>query len=1006
MEETSVKHSADAIDLKGALHQLKISEECYRIAAETSSEIIFDYYLQDNSISHATNRIEALYGVPQLVKDAPEYLVTSGVVLPESAHDFLAVFHKIQRGETRAECVIRTRTLTGGVFWNSMVLTTVFGDEPKPTKAVGILRDITLEKEAGLQYENDRLFHTATSRDSFLFVEHVFRILHESQDLCLATNAILELVAKHFGYCRGYIYEVFEDGSCHNTFDWHPPEAQPLPDALKAFDADAAASYASRFDEDGLYSVHSMQQVTPSMRNLMEELGIKSLLQYKLFSNGRFQGFIGFDRDCLEQVPVADNPSILQVIAQTLYVFLSEKHVNDELAESSKILQVLSDNLDTCSYIVDLDTFILRFVNAKTMELVPGAEPGAICHKVIRGFDAPCADCPLLIMRKNNTKRHQTEIYNESLNLWTKVDASLVDLADHMEYGLLNCYDITEYKNRDGEYIVDAHAFTSDFTLYDALCRSTDDYIYMCDMAKNLFYFSQNMVDDFSLPSRLIENASVLWGALIHEDERQDFFDAFQDLVDGKTNVHCQDYRAMNKDGNWVWLRCRGYLEHNAAGAPTIFAGIITNLAKKSKVDHVSGLPNKYMFEGHVRSQLAGQLPGWLMLLGLDNFKHINNLYGLEFGDHVIRITAERLQTLLPPQLQVFRLDGDVFGVLVPQKDLQELELIYGMIQTAFHQQQEFDGHRYTCTLSAGCTNLMGGTNNFEALFKQAEYALEYAKSEGKNRLSFYNAEAMSGRERALTLIELLRESVEQNFKNFELFFQPQVHADTHEVVSAEALLRWQCAEFGAISPVEFIPLLEQTGMIRPVGHWVLSQAADVCLEWRKIRPDFSVSVNLSYLQLLEKNFIPQLTSNLKAKGLDASALHLELTESRIADGSRSLSLAFDELRKLGFCLEMDDFGTGYSSLEILKNKPADIVKIDRAFVKDINRSDFDATFIRFVVSLCHSVGIRVCLEGVESWEEYALVKPMGLDTIQGFLFGKPECKASFETRHFNVTQR
>lgn len=673
-------------------------------------------------------------------------------------------------------------------------------------------------------------------------------------------------------------------------------------------------------------------------------------------------------------------------------------------SSTGKILQILSNQLNSCFYIVNPDTFVLYFVNEKTMELIPDAVPGAICYRIIRGFDTPCADCPLLAMRNSNSKTHQAEIYNESLNLWTKVDASLVALEDHVEYGLLNCYNITEYKNRDGEYIADAHAFTTDFTLYDALCRSTDDYIYMCDMPKNLFYFPQNMVDEFNLPGQLIENAAVLWGSLIHEDERQDFFDAFQDIIDGRTNIHCQDYRAINRDGNWVWLRCRGYLEHNTAGAPTIFAGIITNLAKKSKVDHVSGLPNKYVFEGHVRSQLAGQAQGWLMLLGLDNFKHINNLYGLEFGDHVLRITAQRLQTLLPPQLQMFRLDGDVFGVLIPQKGLQELELLYGTIQTAFHQQQEFDGRRYTCTLSAGCTNLTGSTNNFKALFKQAEYALEYAKSEGKNRLSFYNAESMSGRERALSLIELLRESVEQNFKNFELYFQPQVDALTHGVVSAEALLRWRCDEFGVISPVEFIPLLEQTGMIRPVGHWVLSQAADVCLEWRKMRPNFTVSVNLSYLQLLEKNFIPQLTSSLKAKGLDASALHLELTESRIADGSRSLSLAFDELRELGFCLEMDDFGTGYSSLEILKNKPADIVKIDRAFVKDINRSDFDATFIRFVVSLCHSVGIRVCLEGVESWEEYALVKPMGLDTIQGFLFGRPECKANFEASHFSAT--
>lgn len=545
---------------------------------------------------------------------------------------------------------------------------------------------------------------------------------------------------------------------------------------------------------------------------------------------------------------------------------------------------------------------------------------------------------------------------------------------------------------------MDVHKFTSDTALYDALCRSTDDYIYLCDIQKNLFYFPESMVTEFNLPACVIEDATPIWGACIHETEQASFYAAFQEIVDGNTSIHCQEYRALNKDGNWVWLRCRGYLEHDESGTPTLFAGIITNLGKKSKIDPVSSLPNKFEFENRIRSQLTESQSGCLLLLGLDNFKHINNLYGKDFGDLVIRAAAKRIQELIPAKWEVYRMDGDIFGVYFSNEEPDTIEAIFFEIQKVFRKQQTLENNNYTCTISGGAACFIDKTIDFSTLCKQAEYALEYAKTDGKNRLSFHSEETMRGRERSLTLIELLRQSTEHNFADFELYFQPQVDADTCKVVSAEALLRWKCEKYANVSPVEFIPLLEQTGMIQPVGYWVLANAASACKAWREIYADFTVSVNLSYLQLLDKNFITNLMELLESYELTPSALHLELTESRIADENHTLKSTFDQLRSLGFCIEMDDFGTGYSSLEILKYSPADVVKIDRAFVKDIVNSDFDATFIRFAVSLCHSVGILVCLEGVETWQEYHLVKVMGLDLIQGYLFGKPVSRTEFET--------
>ena len=214
--------------------------------------------------------------------------------------------------------------------------------------------------------------------------------------------------------------------------------------------------------------------------------------------------------------------------------------------------------------------------------------------------------------------------------------------------------------------------------------------------------------------------------------------------------------------------------------------------------------------------------------------------------------------------------------------------------------------------------------------------------------------------------------------------------------MGAEALVRWSCEKYGFVSPVEFIPLLEQSGLIIPVGKWIFEQATAQCKEWTGQNPDFTISINLSYLQVVDQEFIPFMEQTLKRLELSPANVVVELTESYLARSSGSVKEIFERIRTLGIRIAMDDFGTGYSSLEILKNSPADIVKIDKTFIKDIRSSSFDATFIRFIVALCHDVGIEVCLEGLETKEEYSIVSPMQLDYIQGYLFGKPVPKKQF----------
>lgn len=537
--------------------------------------------------------------------------------------------------------------------------------------------------------------------------------------------------------------------------------------------------------------------------------------------------------------------------------------------------------------------------------------------------------------------------------------------------------------------------------LYDALIQSTDDYIYICNMKTGIFKYSATMVDEFGLPQQVIENAAAVWGAKVHPEDKAAFLEANQEIVDGRSTAHCVEYRAKNREGQWVWVRCRGHLELDEHEEPLLFAGFITNLGKKNKIDNLTGLFNKLEFREQIEHLLSEKHPFAVMLLGIDDLKHINDLYNRTFGDEVIRIVSQRIQSLLPEGITIYRLDGDVFGLVARDAKPENMTAIFRAVYQNFEGQQTFDGKKYYCTLSGGCLFYPDNADSYEDLIKYANYCMEFSKKNGKKRCTYYSQDILDERKHSLAMVELLRESIEDQFRGFRLVYQPLVDAKTGEIVGAEALARWECEELGQVSPIEFVPLLESTGLIIEVGKWILSTALATSKKWVAENPDFVIDVNLSYIQIQEADFLDSLCSIMEAEQFHPHNLVLELTESYFIKVNERLHHTFCQIRAMGLRIAMDDFGTGYSTLGILKEAPADIVKIDKTFIRDIGRSSFDATFIRFVVELCHNVGIVVCLEGVETRETYEIVSLMGLDMIQGYLFDRPLEEEKFTDKYF-----
>ncbi len=538
---------------------------------------------------------------------------------------------------------------------------------------------------------------------------------------------------------------------------------------------------------------------------------------------------------------------------------------------------------------------------------------------------------------------------------------------------------------------------------YNAIVRSTNDYIYIVDMVTDRSLVSENMERDFELPGRIVDGLIPLWGDLIHEKDRPRFYDSIEQMLSGQTDEHNVEYQVRNRKNEYIWVVCRGLLQRDENGTPVFFAGVVNNLSNSGKVDYVTGLFKQRECEHAVNKILEDhEGSSGILLLGLDDFSRINNLNTHSFGDSVLRQFAQDVQRLLPPQANIYRFDGDEFAIVFKGATHRELKDLYKQIKTYSNREHEIDGTTYYCSVSAGIAMIGSDSTDFATLVKYAATALESAKNSGKNACSFFMPGSILPKLRNFEISSQLQTCVLNNMAEFYLVYQPFSYSESMEVIGAEALLRWRSKTFGEVFPSEFIPLLESTGLIVPVGKWILEQAIQTCKKWTALCPEFVINVNVSYLQFLDDTFVSFVTDTLKENDLDASHIVLELTESYFVTDMELLKKSFCQLRDANIRIAMDDFGTGYSSLGMLSQSPADIVKIDRVFISKISDQAhaFNRSFIAAVIKLCHSVGISVCVEGVEHREELETVCAAGADCIQGFYISKPIPPEEFSVKY------
>lgn len=533
---------------------------------------------------------------------------------------------------------------------------------------------------------------------------------------------------------------------------------------------------------------------------------------------------------------------------------------------------------------------------------------------------------------------------------------------------------------------------------FELLSQSTEDYIFFWDINMNKFKISSAIFDEFNLSKEIESDLVNCWSKIVYPDDVQIWKDDIQELLHGKKGEHNLEYRLINKYEEIVWISCRGKVYVSDDPKTIFLVGRIKNIGEKNKFDSITGTWNREQFEHRMNYLIKEKIykNGAMFIMDIDNFKNINEKYGHSYGDKVLRAIATEVLEYLPKDVRLYRLDGDEFAFFYPMCTKETIEKIYEKIQMYTNTQHEIESNKYYCTVTAGVAMYPEDGDNYLDLFKHADIALDIAKISGKNRIKFFSQELYENKLKVISMQQKLRECVENNFNDFELFFQPQVNAVTKEVIGAEVLLRWHSSTYGEVSPVEFIPILEQSNLIIPVGKWIIKEAVKQCKEWHKINPDFKISVNVSYIQLKEDFFRDFVVECLVEYQLRPEFLILELTENCWIPDINLLNDKFISLKGIGVYIAIDDFGTGYSSLNYLKELSVNIIKIERSFVKNITYNSYEYTFLEYIIKLAHIINLKVCVEGIESYEEYDIVKSLGVDIIQGFLFGRPVSASEF----------
>jgi diguanylate cyclase (GGDEF)-like protein/PAS domain S-box-containing protein len=496
-------------------------------------------------------------------------------------------------------------------------------------------------------------------------------------------------------------------------------------------------------------------------------------------------------------------------------------------------------------------------------------------------------------------------------------------------------------------------------------------------------------------PKEFIRNQD-LWKEVVYPEDLPMVMDGEEKIRNGREVT--MEYRILKPKGEIAWVEAKTIPVVNHRGELVRLNGFVNDITPKKEIeerlneiayeDDVTGLPNRNWFNQHLdklTSKKAGSKHSIsILMIDFDNFKKVNDTLGHSFGDILLQKVSKRISRCLQKGQILSRQGGDEFLLLVEDKPFHEISVLADRIIKEMNEPFFLNGQEVFVTLSIGIS-VSDCHVDPDALLKQADLAMYLAKEKGKNNYQFYNEELNERIMRRTQLENALRHAISSD--EFSLVYQPKVNLQDGRVTGVETLLRWN-PDFGIVSPAEFIPILEETGLIVEVGEWVLKMACKQYKMWYEMGLDIPIAVNASARQLMDDEFVGVVKKIVQQSGMAPSRLEIEITESIMLDVDESTSI-IEELKEYGVKIAIDDFGVGFSSLNVVKNYDIDNLKIDQSFLHDVMKKEKTAIILRSIIDIGKKLGTEVVVEGIETEEQVNFLKPLGV-IGQGYYLGKP----------------
>lgn len=542
-------------------------------------------------------------------------------------------------------------------------------------------------------------------------------------------------------------------------------------------------------------------------------------------------------------------------------------------------------------------------------------------------------------------------------------------------------------------------------SLIDLIAPCMDDYLYIIDLKNDTLRTSQSAVERFMLPDKFVNNAIEHLRKLVYERDRKLLENHKRKIYDGnekKYNLLC---RLMNRKNLPVWINCRGEVFNDEAGKPRYIIGCMNETGTTQRADNISGLLGEKEMASYLYSQPKEKLSGYFIQIGIDDFGTINNVQGQIYGNYILKRVAECIAECLSSGQRIYHLVADQYMLVdMLSKSQDDVVQLFNRIGEKIDEFIVDENYKSIFSVSAGVTDISTLAEGAEECRKKSDFSLKCAKKRGRGSIYFFEDEDYKASLRKNTILSALRSATVNDFEGFEVYYQPILDSNGDRIIGAEALLRFFMHSDDAVemvSPVEFIPLLEESRLIIPVGEFVLDEAAKMCREMQQYIVDFRVNINVSYIQIMRVKMANKILTAIKANHLRPESICIEMTESGFMDMTPYFCRFRKRLEDNKIQFIIDDFGTGYSNLRYISEMNPDYVKIDKDFTARAMSNEKDYELFRKIIEMVHSVNVKICIEGIEKEEWAYAMKEIHVDYMQGYLYGRP-CEKGVFLKEYN----